>query len=95
MSKWGDIRDAVIKHIDVETVTEKTKQDFVIWLSEIVLPVVRPYADKFIAQVREQAEKESGWTKIRDLIVIPFAVEGGLWLIDKFLAKAVANTGDK
>ena len=33
MSKWCDVRDAIIKHIDVETVTEKTKQDFVLMLT--------------------------------------------------------------
>ena len=88
MSKWIDFRDKFIESIRPENVTEQTKEDFSQWLREILLPMLRPYADAFIAQVREQAAAEAGWLKVRDLIVLPLAVEAGLWIVDKVLTEA-------
>lgn len=89
MSKWTDFRDKVIESIHVEEVTEDVKEDFTRWLLDILLPAVRPTADDFVAQLREQAKNESGWCKVRDLVVLPFAIEGGLWLIEKALTKSI------
>ena len=89
MSKWTDFRDKVIESIHVEEVTEDVKEDFTRWLLDILLPAVKPTADDFVAQLREQAKDESGWCKVRDLAVLPFVVEGGLWLIEKSLTKSL------
>lgn len=97
MSKWTSIRDSIVSQIEIDgkDITESTKRDFTAWLLDVILPIVRPYADKFCAQIREQAETETGWCKARDMIVLPFAIEGGLWLVEKILTKTVAGTEAK
>ena len=89
MSDWTKLRDRVIESIRIEEVTENVKQDFSRWLLEIMLPAVKPMADDFVAQVKEQAAHESGWCKVRDLIILPVAVEGGIWLVEKALTKSI------
>ena len=89
MSKWTDFRDKVIESIHVEEVTEDVKEDFTRWLLDILLPAVKPTADDFVVQLRDQAKDESGWCKVRDLAVLPFVIEGGLWLIEKALTKSL------
>ena len=89
MPKWTDFRDRVIESIHVDEVTEDAKEEFTRWLLEILLPAVRPVADDFVAQIKEQAAAESGWCKVRDLIVLPFIIEGGLWLIEHTLKKTL------
>ena len=89
MSDWTRFRDKVIESIHVEEVTEDVKKDFNGWLLDILLPAVKPTADDFVAQLREQAKDESGWCKVRDLVVLPFVIEGGLWLIEKALTKSI------
>lgn len=89
MSKWTDFREKVIESIHIEEVTEDVKEDFTRWLLDILLPAVKPTANDFVAQLREQAKDESGWCKVRDLAVLPFVIEGGLWLIEKALTKSL------
>ena len=89
MSDWTRFRDKVIESIHVEEVTEDVKKDFTRWLLDILLPAVKPTADDFVAQLREQAKDESGWCKVRDLAVLPFVIEGGLWLIENTLKKSL------
>lgn len=89
MSNWTDFRDSVISQLDFETVTEDMKVQFTHWLVENLIPAVKPAATKFVEQVRQQASNESGWTKVRDLIVLPFIVEGTIWLIEKSLTKTM------
>ena len=89
MSKWTDFRDKVIESIHVEEVTEDVKEDFTRWLLDILLPAVKPTADDFVTQLREQAKDESGWCKVRDMAVLPFVIEGGLWFIEKSLTKSL------
>lgn len=89
MSDWTRFRDKVIESIHVEEVTEDVKEDFTRWLLDILLPTVKPTADDFVTQIREQAGNESGWCKVRDLVVLPFVIEGGLWLIEHTLKKTL------
>lgn len=91
MSNWTDFRDSVLAAISVEEITEDVKQDFSRWLLTNLLPALEPAADNFVAQVRTQAANETGWCKVRDLFVLPFIVEGGLWLIEKALRKTVTE----
>lgn len=49
-------------------------------------------ADSFIFQIKEQAKTETGWVKIRDLIVLPYIIYGGLWLIEQTIIKTVEET---
>ena len=64
------------------------KQEFTGWLIETVLPLAKTAADSFTAQTKEQAKNESGWCKVRDLIVLPAIINIGLWLTEKALTKA-------
>lgn len=92
MSKWTDFRDSVLDTLKVDEVTEKTKQELTAWLIETAQPLAEKAADSFVAQVKAQAESETGWCKLRDLIVLPFIVQGGLYLIKQTLAKTYEET---
>jgi hypothetical protein len=86
-SNWVEFRDKVLDAVKVEEITEEVKQDFTNWLLSNLLPALKPAAANFVGQVRTQAADETGWCKVRDLIVLPFIVDGGLWLIEKALVK--------
>lgn len=88
-SKWVQFRDSVVGSLKFDTVTETMKDQFVKWLLEVIMPLAKSAADDFVAQIKEQAAKESGWCKIRDYIVLPFVIEGGLWLIENVLEKTL------
>ena len=92
MSDWTKFRDSVVSALKVENVTETVKQDFTKWLLEVLLPLAESAAENFITQIKAQAETETGWCKIRDLIVLPFVIQGGLWLIEQALQKTVTTT---
>ena len=47
---------------------------------------------RFTAKVKEQAAGEAGWTKIRDAIVIPFAVQIGLYIGKQILQTVQTQT---
>ena len=90
MSKWTEIRDGALdamKH-GALNVVEETKQQFLSNFIEAGVPVIEEYAMQFEAKVKEQATNETGWTKIRDAFVIPFAVQIGVY-IGKQILQAV------
>ena len=87
MSKWTDFRDQLEDALQFDEVTEDMKQNFCQWLVAELLPLAQTAADKFTAQVKAQAANETGWNKVRDLIVLPFVIDGSLWLIEKALSK--------
>ena len=89
MSKWTDFRDSVVDSLKFDKVTDTMKDEFVKWLVEVLLPLAKTAADDFVAQIKAQATSETGWCKIRDMIVLPFIIEGGLWLIEKVLNKTI------
>ena len=88
MSAWTDLRDVFIDSLHFDEVTEEMKQEFTGWLIETVLPLAKTAAESFTAQTKEQAKNESGWCKVRDLIVLPAIINIGLWLTEKALTKA-------
>lgn len=90
-SKWVIIRDTAIDALHFDKVTEDMKSSLTQWLLEELLPVAEKAADEFCAQTKAQAADESGWCKIRDLIVLPFIVQGGVWLIKKTLEKTTSK----
>lgn len=85
MSAWTEFRDDVVESLKFDEVTEQMKQDFTKWLVETCLPWAETAAANFISQIKEQAKAETGWCKVRDLIVLPLIVNGGLWGIKKAL----------
>ncbi len=85
MSNWTDFRDSIVDSLKFDTVTDTMKEDFTKWLLETCLPLAESAADNFTSQVKEQAKTESGWCKVRDLIVLPMIVDDGLWLVKQSL----------
>ena len=87
MSNWTEIRDQVSNVLGVAEVTEEVKATLTKNLIEKVLPEVETLADNFITQTQEQAKNESGWTKIRDAVVLPVAISGFLKIVTYALTK--------
>ena len=94
MSKWTDIRDGALDAMKQGTmnVVEETKQEFLKNFIEAGVPVIEEYANEFVTKVKEQSENETGWTKIRDAIVIPFAVQIGLYIGKQILQTVQQQT---
>lgn len=94
MSKWTEIRDGALDAMKqgALNVVEETKQQFLANFLEVGVPVVEEYAAQFTAKVKEQATNETEWTKIRDAIVIPFAVQIGLYIGKQILQTVQQQT---
>jgi hypothetical protein len=84
-SSWVTFRDSVVDSLKFDKVTDSMKEEFVKWLLEVLLPLAKTAADDFVSQIKAQASSETGWCKIRDYIVLPFVIEGGLWLVETAL----------
>ena len=89
MSKWTEFRDALLDSMRGGTlnITEQTKQDFMEQFVEAGMPVIEQYAEKFSEAVKEQAENETGWIRVRDSVVIPFGVNVILFVVRQMLEK--------
>ena len=94
MSKWTDIRDGALDAMKQGAldVAEETKQQFLANFLEAGVPVIEEYAAQFTAKVKEQATNETGWTKFRDAIVIPFAAQIGLYIGKQILQTVQTQT---
>lgn len=92
MSKWTDLRDDVVDILDVEEVTEQMKQEVMKQLVESILPSVTAVADNFVAKAKEQAKNESGWCKVRDMLVLPLVINSTLYIVKKILTKTLEKT---
>ena len=92
MSKWTDIRDAIVKELNVEHVTEEVKQRITRAILAECIPAIEQAVDKFVAQVKEQAKTERGWCYWRDAVVLPAVMQGGVWLVKLVLDKSLAPT---
>ena len=93
-SKWVEIRDAALEALKQGAVEvgEETKQKFLTNFIESGIPVVEAYAEQFKMAVSSQATEESGWCKIRDTVVIPFAVDLSLLVGKKILSMVAGQT---
>lgn len=92
MSKWTDFRDGLVDSLKFDTVTEDMKQGLTDWLLETAYPLAETAAGKFISQVKSQADSETGWCKVRDMVVLPFVIQGALWLVQSALSKTATAT---
>ena len=94
MSKWTEIRDGALDAMKqgALNVAEETKQQFLVNFIEAGVPVVEEYAAQFTAKVKEQATNETGWTKIRDAIVIPFAISAVMWVSKYVIERTLIET---
>lgn len=92
MSKWTEFRDEALSNLKFDKVDEALKQSFTLHINNDILPLIEESANSFIAQIKEQAIKETGWIKIRDLIVLPYIIFCGLWFIKQTLNKTIKET---
>ncbi|WP_288848271.1 hypothetical protein [Mitsuokella jalaludinii] len=94
MSKWTDVRDNVVDALHVDDVTEDVKQHVTSTLLSEVMPVIENAVDNFCAVTKEQSKSESGWCKIRDGVVLPLLMQGGVYVVKLVLSnsKTVART---
>ncbi len=88
MSAWVDIRDSVVKALEIEEVGKKMKDDFVDWLGSEGVDFAQKFVDKIIEECKTDAPNESGWCKIRDSLVIPIALNVVMYVLKTVLTKA-------
>ena len=92
MSKWTDFRDDIVESLQVEEVTEQAKQALTKQIVESILPAVKTAANGFTAKIKEQAKTETGWCKIRDMLVLPLLIDGAIYVVEKVLTKTMEKT---
>ena len=86
------MRDNIIDALHVDDVTEDVKQHVTATLLSEVVPVLENAVDGFCSATKEQAKTESGWCKIRDGVVLPLLMQGGVYVVKLVLSKTVAQT---
>lgn len=92
MSKWTDVRDNIVDALHVEDITEDVKQYVTNTILSEVMPVIENAVDSFCATTKEQAKTETGWCKIRDGVVLPLLMQGGVAIIKTVLSKTIKAT---
>ena len=92
MSKWTDVRDNIVDALHVDDVTEDVKQHVTSTILSEVVPVAENAVDSFCDATKEQSKSEAGWCKIRDGVVLPLVMQGGIYIIKLVLSKTVAQT---
>ena len=92
MSKWTDFRDDIVESLQVEEITEQVKRNLTKQIVESILPAVKTAADGFTAKIKEQAKMETGWCKIRDMLVLPLAINGLIYVVEMVLTKTMEKT---
>ncbi|WP_288763895.1 hypothetical protein [uncultured Mitsuokella sp.] len=92
MSKWTDIRDSIEQAVSGMQIDEQVKQAVTQKCYDVLLPSLQKLGDGFVASVKAQSADETGWCKVRDAIVLPALIEGGLWLIEMVLKKTIEKT---
>lgn len=92
MSKWTDFRDDIVESLQVEEITEQVKQNLTKQIVESILPAIKTAADGFTAKIKEQAKTETGWCKIRDMLVLPLLIDGAIYVVEKVLTKTMEKT---
>ena len=92
MSKWTDFRDDIVESLQVEEITEQVKRNLTKQIVESILPAVKTAADGFTAKIKEQAKTETGWCKIRDMLVLPLAINGLIYVVEMVLTKTMEKT---
>lgn len=92
MSKWTDVRDNVVDALHVDDVTEDVKQHVASTLLDEVVPVIENAVDSFCTTIKEQSKSESGLCKIRDGVVLPLIMQGGVYVVKLVLSKTVSQT---
>lgn len=88
MSKWVEIRDAVVDALQLDDVTDQVKADLTRNLLDSGLPALEDVAGAFVQKIQSQATEEKGWSKVRDQVVLPLIIKGALYGIRLALQKS-------
>ena len=91
-SKWVEFRDAIEADISGMNLSEQAKQNLTKNLVDNVMPAVDAWIDKLSSGLIEEAKAETGWNKIRDGIVLPYALRALVYLGRQVLQKTLENT---
>lgn len=92
MSTWTDFRDAIEGEIESVKLDEVAKQELTKNLVDNVMPAVDAWVDKLAGGLIEEAKAETGWNKIRDGVVLPYALRALVYLGRQVLEKTLENT---
>ena len=92
MKNWEEIRDSFLKALKFDEVTEEMKSNLTKWLLAELLPIVEEAAKDFLDTIKKQAAEEKDWCKIRDGVVLPVIINGGLLLVETILKKTIEKT---
>ena len=92
MSKWVEVRDAVKKEIEISGVAEEVRKSILELLAAEVTPAVETFLQKFVAGVKAEAEHETGWSRIRDAVVIPYAISVVMWVSKYVIERTLTET---
>lgn len=88
MSKWTEVRDCLVSALDANEVAETAKNQVIASLTGEGMAAIEAVATKFVEQVQTQAATESGWSKARDLIILPLVINTAIWLIKLVFSKS-------
>jgi hypothetical protein len=73
------------------SVDETVKQDLSKYILNELIPLAEDAVNNFVSQIQEQAKTEKGWVKFRDSIVLPFIINGILYVIKTTLEKTYTS----
>ncbi len=92
MSKWVELRDAVEANIKINGIDEELRKDMLSLLASEVTPAVETFLHKFADGVKAESEHETGWCKIRDAVVIPYALSAIVWVSKYVIQRTLVET---
>ena len=75
--------------------TEQARKDIMKWINAELIPNAKEAIRIFNEKLREQAEKESGWCKIRDAFFIPTCLNVVVWFFTNIGKLIEEETKDK
>ena len=91
-SAWVQFRDAVEADVENMKLGEEAKQELTKNLALNVMPAVDAWIGKLSAGLIEESKEETGWCKIRDAVVLPYALRAITYVGKQALAKTMEKT---
>ena len=88
MSKWTDIRDSVLEALKLEDVGKGLKDRFTVWFGDEGVEFAQAFVDEIKKECKEDAPEEKGWCRIRDMFLVPAALDIGMFMLKLIIEKA-------
>ena len=86
-----EVKNTMLENMET-LLQESAKEALIRWLKEAALPALKEIADVYIEGLKKDSESETGWCKVRDGVVLPMTIQGGLWFIAEVLEKIEGAT---